>query len=229
MLPSIEPVVLTGKVLPLGPDHRPSAIAKTVAPGPWQIARVGIVGDQQADLKNHGGEQKALHQYPFAHHAAWREDIGAHPLLGHPGSFGENLSTQDWTEQNVHVGDVVRFGAALLQVSQGRAPCWKLNARFGVTDMAYRVQSSGRTGWYYRVLEQGIVQPGSSLMLVDRLQPDWPLARIIRVMYRDKHNFGDLRLMSEIPELAEGWRQIARRRVEGRVVEDWSLRLGLKS
>lgn len=229
MLPSIEPLVLAGRVLPLGPDRRLSAIAKTVAPGPWHIVRVGLVGDQQADLKNHGGEQKALHQYPFDHHAAWRDDIGVHPLLGHPGSFGENLSAPGWTEQNVHVGDIVRFGAALLQVSQGRAPCWKLNARFGVTDMAYRVQSSGRTGWYYRVLEEGIVSPGSSLMLVDRLQPDWPLARMIRVMYRDKHNFSDLRLMSEIPELADSWRQIARRRVEGRVVEDWSLRLGLES
>ncbi len=215
--------------MPLGRDNKPSGIVKTVDPGPWQITSVGIVGDHQADLRNHGGLQKAVHQYPLDHHPIWREDIGAHPLLGRPGAFGENLATSGWNEQIVHIGDVVRFGSALLQVSQGRAPCWKLNARFELPDMAYRVQSTGRTGWYYRVLEPGVAQPGSALAFVERCQPEWPLARLIRLMYHDKTNYDDLRLAFEIPELAEPWRELARRRVESRVVEDWGSRLGLRS
>ncbi len=116
MIGSIVPNVLVGRIMPLGPDLRPSGIAKTVALGPWIITRVGIIGDEQADLKNHDGFEKALHHYPLDHHAVWRDEIGAHPLLREAGAFGENLSASGWIEETVHVGDVVRFGSVLLQV-----------------------------------------------------------------------------------------------------------------
>ena len=158
-IPPATPVVLAGRVAPLTADGRLSGIAKVPLPGPWTITVNGIVGDAQADLENHGGAEKAVHQYPFDHYALWRDDIGDHALLTAPGGFGENLSTTGWTEPTVHIGDVVRFGAVTLQISQGRQPCWKLNARFGLKKMAFDVQMTGRTGWYFRVLEPGIVQP----------------------------------------------------------------------
>jgi MOSC domain-containing protein len=100
----------------LGADLHPSGIAKSVVEGPWTLTRVGIVGDEQGDRKRHGGLEKALHYYPLDHHAAWPREIGPHPLLGEAGAFGENLSASGWTEDNIHVGDVIRFsrfGAAL--------------------------------------------------------------------------------------------------------------------
>jgi MOSC domain-containing protein YiiM len=225
MLAPVSAIVLCGKVQPLGDKGHSSGIAKIKTPGPWQITRVGLLGDAQADLKNHGGPEKAIHHYPFDHYAAWLSEIGGHALLGEPGAFGENISTSGWIEENVCIGDVIRFGGALLQVSQGRQPCWKLNVRFGRDDVAYKTQSSGRTGWYYRVLEEGEVAPGDGLSLVERPQPDWPLARLIKLLYRNKDRYDELQEMSEIPELANGWRTLAARRVQARATEDWTPRL----
>ncbi len=225
MISQIQPIVLVGPVAPLGPDGPPSGIAKRSVPGPWTITATGIVGDAQGDLRYHGGPEKALHHYPQDHYAAWADEIGDHPLLSAPGAFGENLATAGWTEHDICVGDVVRFGPVLLQVSQGRQPCFKLDRRFGRPGMARAVQSSGRTGWYWRVLEEGSVEPGEALVLIERLQPDWPLSRLVHLFYRDTRHRGDLEAVAGLPELAESWRALARRRLESGAVEDWSRRL----
>jgi MOSC domain-containing protein YiiM len=222
--PSIRPSVLLGSVAPLG-DRALSAIAKRPAPGLWRIETTGLVGDAQADLKHHGGPEKALHQYPLEHYAAWAEEIGGDPLLLAPGAFGENLSATGWTEARICVGDVIRFGGALLQVSQGRQPCWKLNRRFGRNDMASRVQRGGRTGWYYRVLEAGEAREGDCLRLLDRPRPDWTLERLTLLLYRQTDDLDGLAGMAALPELAQSWREIARRRLNGGKVENWTKRL----
>lgn len=225
MLPPASVVVLCGDIQPLGSRGHTSGIAKVRTPGPWRVTRVGLVGDAQADAKHHGGPEKAIHHYAFEHYDAWGHDFGAHALLAQPGAFGENISTTGWTEQTVCVGDVVRFGNVLLQVSQGRQPCWKLNVRFGRDDVAYKTQTSGRTGWYYRVLEEGEAQPGDRLIHVERPQPAWPLARLITLLYRDRDRYDDLAEMAQLSELAEGWRALAERRVAVRKTEDWTPRL----
>ena len=107
----------------------------------------------------HGGPEKAVHHYPFDHYEAWRTELGDIGLLRQPGAFGENLSAVGLTEADVAVGDVFRLGSAIVEVSQGRQPCWKLNERFGQPTVAKSVQASGRTGWYYRVIETGLVAP----------------------------------------------------------------------
>jgi MOSC domain-containing protein YiiM len=152
-----------------------------------------------------------LLQYPFDHYEIWRRDISAHPLLEAPGAFGENLSTLGWTEALVHIGYIVRFGKVVLQVSQGRQPCWKLNFRFGRTKLAFDVQNTGRTGWYFRVLEPGVVEPGEAMQIIDRPCPDWPLQRLIGVLYKHVDDAETLQAMAGMPELAEDWRVIARR------------------
>lgn len=219
------PVVLTGALAPLGTDGTMSGIAKSALPGPWTITPLGIAGDAQGDPKHHGGPDKAIHQYPRDHYAAWATEIGPHPLLSAPGAFGENLSNRGWTEANVCIGDVVRFGSVLLQVSQGRQPCFKLNRRFGRDDMAIRVQRTGRTGWYYRVVEPGAVDAGANLALVDRPRPDWPLARLIHLLYVDTRNRDALNDATAIPELADGWRALFQRRLDSGATEDWRRRL----
>ncbi len=224
-LVSVQPLVLTGRVAPLGVDGRMSAIDKKLAPGPWRIQATGLAGDAQADLAHHGGPEKALHHYAFDHYPAWRAEIGAAAALSAPGAFGENLSTQGWTEEDVCVGDILRFGTALLQVSQGRQPCWKLNRRFRVSDMALRVQTSGRTGWYYRVIEEGAAELGAALVLLERPSPEWPLSRLMRLLYRDTGDRAGLAAMAALSPLAAGWRRLALRRLESGGVEDWGARL----
>lgn len=224
VLPAVAPTLLAGKVRPLT-ENRMSGIGKVPIPGPWTITPTGLVGDAQADLENHGGPEKALMHYPHDHYELWRRDIGAHPLLDSPGAFGENLSTSGWTEALIHLGDVIRIGRVILQVSQGRQPCWKLNFRFGRPKMALDVQTTGRTGWYYRVLEPGVVEPGETMRIVERPSPDWPLKRLIDVLYKRVDDSPSLEAMAEMPLLAEDWRVIARRRLAMRKTEDWTGRL----
>lgn len=146
-------------------------------------------------------------------------------LLDSPGAFGENVSTMGITEREVSVGDIFRLGDAIIQVSQGRQPCWKLSQRLGIADMARRVQDSGRTGWYYRVLQSGTVAPRARLERIDRLAPEWTLHRLWHALYVDRLNLAELQGIAALDVLAEGWRRYAIRRLESGRVEDWSKRL----
>lgn len=221
----VLPRVLVGRIMPLGESGRVSAIDKRPVSGPWGIGLQGLTNDAQANRAHHGGPEKALHHYAFDHYAAWIAEIGDHPLLASPGAFGENLSTVGWTEDDICVGDVIRFGAARLQVSQGRQPCLTLNLRFGLKDMALRVQQNGRSGWYYRVLEPGVAKEGDGLQLIHRAQPDWTLARLNKVLYHDVRNHAELSEMAGLVELSSNWRELARRRLNSGKTEDWTRRL----
>lgn len=216
-----------GVLAPLGPTSAPSGILKSALAPPWIITVYGLVGDAQGDPAHHGGPEKAIHQYPLAHYAAWlRENPDLADVLARPPAFGENFAIERMSEQNVHVGDVYRLGTALLQVSQGRQPCWKLNARLGRNDIAYKMQTSGRTGWYYRVLEAGEAVPGDELRLVDRANPDVPLAQLIAHVFSRSIDPAELARMSGLAGLSPSWRRLLRRRVDTNAIEDWSERLG---
>lgn len=217
--------LLIGPARPLPGSRAQSGIDKRPVARPLPLGPEGFAGDEQADRRVHGGVEKAVHHYPLDHYALWRADLGDLPALAAPGGFGENISTLGLTEQDIAVGDTFRLGSAVLQVSQGRQPCWKLNHRFGQPDMARRVQQTGRTGWYYRVLQPGIVAPGDRLERIDRLAPDWTLRRLWHALYVDRLNRPELEGIAALDVLAEGWRKYAVRRLESGRVEDWSARL----
>lgn len=217
--------VLAGQVAPLGPRGMPSGIDKGPVVGRVHVGLEGLACDAQGDRKHHGGPEKALHHYARDHYATWIQEIGPRAVLNAPGAFGENLTTRGLTEESVAVGDTFRLGEALIQVSQGRQPCWKLNARFGAPDMALRVQRTGLTGWYYRVLEVGCIERGDELRLVDRLSPEWTLRRLWHTFYVDTLNLDELAAMCSLAHLAGNWRKYAEKRLATRQVEDWSRRL----
>ena len=216
--------LLTGLAQPFTRPGSRSAIAKHPRQGPLAVGRLGLEGDEQGDLRVHGGVEKAIHHYPREHYAAWAAELGEHPLLAEPGAFGENFSTTGWRESDVCLGDRIRVGSALLEVSQGRMPCWKLNDRFDVAQMALRVQQSGRTGWYYRVLEEGVVQAGERLELVERPHGEWSVARLAAGLF-DKHLEPELLRECLALPLVPSWRKTLQRRLEQRQVEDWAPRL----
>ena len=238
-----EITLLTGALAPLPGSDQQSGIAKSPVDRPLALRHDGLEGDAQADRRVHGGPEKAVHHYPFDHYPVWLAELSrpgvSHPRtpvgyldkkeltarLAQPGAFGENISTLGMTEQQVAVGDIFRLGTALVQVSQGRQPCWKLSRRFDVADMARRVQDSGRTGWYYRVLETGVVAPGDRMTLLDRMAPDWTLHRLWRALYVERLNRAELQGIAALDVLAEGWRRYAVRRLESGRVEDWAPRL----
>ncbi|WNF45900.1 MOSC domain-containing protein [Pseudomonas sp. SG20056] len=224
-LPSIRlDALLTGRVQPFTRPGSRSAIDKQPQQGLLAVNPLGLGGDEQGDLRVHGGVEKAIHHYPYEHYAAWAAELGAHPLLMQPGAFGENFSSSGWTEHDVCLGDRIRVGTALLEVSQGRMPCWKLSDRFGVAELALRVQQSGRTGWYYRVLEEGVVSAGDSLQLVERQFGDWSLTRLSAVLFDKRVESELLRECLALP-LVPSWRRTLERRLEKGLVEDWAPRL----
>nr|WP_274705691.1 MOSC domain-containing protein [Salipiger pentaromativorans] len=216
---------MTGRAAPLTGSEAQSGIVKTPVDRPLALGPEGFEVDEQADRRVHGGVEKAVHHYPLDHYPDWRAELGPLPPLAAPGGFGENISASGLTERSVAVGDTFRLGSAMVQVSQGRQPCWKLNKRFGLPDMSRRVQQSGRTGWYYRVLEPGTVAPGDRLQRLDRVAPEWTLHRLWHALYVDRLNLAELEGIAALDVLAEGWRKYAVRRLESRRVEDWSKRL----
>lgn len=226
--PTVVDAVLTGKSMPMEGRNAFTAIAKQRCNGPQAVDSHGFVKDEQGDPTRHGGVEKAIHHYPFDHYQAWRSDLGNDmPLLRTPGAFGENISSLGMTEESCCVGDVYRVGSCILQVSQARQPCWKLNVRFDRSDMARRVQETRRTGWYYRVLDAGIIGPGDTIELMERQFPQWTLARLLSAFY-DKNRCLDRRELEEIAALeplSQSWRKVAIARLERGTLEDWSPRL----
>jgi MOSC domain-containing protein YiiM len=218
-------VVQTGSVRPLGPKGVPSAIIKAPVSGPVAVGPIGLAGDAQGDRTRHGGLEKAVHIYPVTHYAAWTRDLPDRADAFTPGAFGENIVLAGAAEADVCIGDLFRLGNVLVQLSQARQPCWKLNLRFGLPDMARRVQTSGRTGWYVRVLAPGTVAAGDRMVLTERPNPDWDLPRVQRLLYRDALDRAALAEFADLAGLSASWRALALRRLESGALEDWTPRL----
>jgi len=216
--------VLTGRARPYTRPGSRSAIAKQPVAGPVRVHGEGLAGDEQGDRRVHGGPDKAVHLYATEHYPLWRVELGARPVLGAPGAFGENLGTQGVTEADICLGDQLRIGDTLLEVSQARQPCWKLNDRFGVPDMARRVQQTLRTGWYCRVLEPGSLQANDAIALIARPHPDWPLRRLMELLYYRPLERELLMQVRELP-LVSSWRRLIENRLVRGEVEDWAARI----
>ncbi|HEY9280442.1 MAG TPA: MOSC domain-containing protein [Eoetvoesiella sp.] len=213
--------------MPFGPRGELSAIHKMPVTDAAYLDLDGFSVDEQGDTRNHGGAEKAVHHYASEHYAAWQNelrDFSGVTSLG-PGGFGENLSTRGLTEDNVAIGDTFILGQAVIQVSQPRQPCWKLNIRFNVRDMAHRVQTLGRTGWYYRVLHPGLVRPNDVLLRTERVNPNWPISRVLYLLYQDRLNIEALTQLASLHALNPKMQSLAARRVKQLSVEDWSSRL----
>ncbi len=202
--------LLSGKAVPFA-QGEPSAIAKWPVEDAVHITAHGIVGDEQADLSVHGGLEKALHHYPFDHYAAWAARAPNHPLLGSPGAFGENISTLGLTEDTVCIGDRFRLGTALVEISQGRQPCWKQGLRMEWTTLPALMVRERRSGWYYRVIEEGTAQAGDMLDLADRPLPDWTVERVFALLIGGQHKQDPEALCALVAmePLFLGWRQRA--------------------
>ncbi len=214
-----------GTPRPFGPDGVPSSFYRSKVSGPVSANALGLDGDRVGDPVYHGGPDKAVHAYPLAHYAAWRRDLPDTAALLADGSFGENLTLDQLTERDICIGDVFACGEVRLQVSQARQPCWKLNIRFDRPDMSRLVQDSGRTGWYFRVLEPGEITAQDTLRLSHRPNPHWPLDRVWRLLYREAPDPVALQAFGALEGLSASWQKLAARRLESGQIEDWTARL----
>ncbi len=215
--------VLAGKTVAFAHGTK-SAINKQVISQRLYATELGFTNDEQGDPRFHGGIQKALHIYSSEHYPVWQQELGDKAIFQSAGAFGENLSSSGVTEAFICLKDKIRIGTTLLEVSQGRMPCWKLNVRFEQNDMARRLQDTLRTGWYFRVLEEGDIGAGDEIILCERPYPDWSLTRIMGAVFTGCLDKTELSQLAKLP-LVESWGKLVERRLETGEVEDWEMRL----
>jgi len=145
------------------------------------VSKLGLSGDKQGDLRYHGGLEKAVHQYSQQSYQLLRMQFPhLAPALVH-GAMGENLSVADMHDTDVCIGDIYQFGDCLLQVSQPRQPCYKIGVRFEQKGLESVVAKRGITGWYYRVMEAGMIKTGSAVTLVDRPNPEVNISDVMQI------------------------------------------------
>lgn len=170
------------------------------------VGKLGIVGDQQADRRYHGGPEKALHQFSVM---AYEMIVSEYPQLAGiaiPGSMGENISSNHLADSNVCIGDCYRIGEVLVQVSQPRSPCWKINHRFSVNKLSLFVERQRITGWYYRVLETGHILSGDSIRLVERVNEGVSIDYFQQVYKQHRPELAELDKLIVCKGLNEEWR-----------------------
>ncbi|GKV67277.1 molybdenum cofactor sulfurase [Sporosarcina sp. NCCP-2331] len=200
-----------------------TSIFKEPVSVPIWLTQTNLTGDEQADLRHHGGSEKAVFSYPSEHYSVWQKELGNQDIK--PGGMGENFSTARLLETDIAIGDTFAIGEAIIQVSQPRQPCWKPARRFRVKELALLLQNTGRTGWYYRVVQEGYIEAGQTLRLLERPHPEWTIDRCNFIMHIDRENFEEAATLAGVHELAVNWKTTLGKRVDSRRMEDISNRV----
>ncbi|MEO8546355.1 MAG: MOSC domain-containing protein [Burkholderiaceae bacterium] len=180
-----------------------TGIFKSPVEGPVWLGRLSLMGDGQADLRVHGGEDKAVYVYAHEHYSFWAGELGCHHFSY--GQFGENLTTTGLFEDEIFIGDVFRIGVARVQVTQPRSPCFKLGIRMGNENFPARFTAANRTGFYLRVLEEGNVAAGDQIV---RTQPA-ANSMTVREVFHLRHVGGtraDYERAVGLPGISSSWR-----------------------
>jgi MOSC domain-containing protein YiiM len=206
-------VLFAGGLSYLEPEGQRTGIYKQKVSGPVRVVSQGIVGDEHGDRRVHGGPEKAIHHYAAENYALLARAFPASAPALLPGSLGENISAHHLTERNVHVGDVFRVGSSVLQVSQPRTPCWKINHRFDAERMSMFVAQERITGWYYRVIEAGHIQAGDRMELDDRQTDRFSIDEFWQVQLSHRPCIEDVLKLIAIPGLAQEWKRRLTERV----------------
>lgn len=187
-----------------------TGIFKSPVSGRRAVRTLGIEGDGQADLSVHGGVGKAVYVYSQDSYDWWMNELG-HTLQ--PGEFGENITVTGFTDGTVRIGDRMRLGTALVEVTQPREPCFKLGIRMGDARFVVRFRNAARTGFYLRVLEEGHVAAGDALEQVHSDPASPTVADIHDIFVNGRSDLPRLRWAAQTPALEEGWREWMEKRI----------------
>ncbi len=144
--------------------------------------------------------------YAASHYPLWQAELNV-PEIG-PGGFGENFTVEGFTEKNVCIGDRFALGQAQVEVTGPRYPCTKIERRWGLLGLTAAVAETGRTGWYCRVIKEGLVVPGISLELVERPYPDFSMALINDFGHSRQDDPALARALASCPLLDEFWQKL---------------------
>ncbi len=181
-----------------------SSILKTEISGPVMLRELNLDGNLQQDLEDHGGLDKAVLGYSAEHYSLWQQELPELDLKA--GAFGENFSIAGQTEKTVCLGDRFEIGEAIVEISQPRQPCSKLSWRWKTPTLTKLATTTRRLGWYFRVIQQGNVQAGDTMKLVNRPLPQWTVQEVNDVYYSKQPNMEKVHELANCTLLAKIWR-----------------------
>ena len=193
-----------------------TGIFKQPVSGPVQLRTLNLDGDRQADLAVHGGPFKAVYACPSEHYPFWQQELPGSQLPW--GMFGENFTTWGLFENDLHVGDRLQIGTGILMVRQPRIPCYKLALKFHRTDILARFLRSGRSGFYFSVEQEGVVQAGDTFEFLSHEPQAITIAEMNHLFVDDKYNRDLLDKAIATPALPEDWRDYLAKRLPGKTV-----------
>lgn len=171
--------------LPKQVQHKNKTVAtgifKQTVTGRVAVHQFNLAGDGQADRINHGGEHKAVYGFASDHYAFWQKQLGLTDLPF--GKFGENLTISDLDESRLSIGDRLRVGDSVLEITQPRVPCFKLGLIFGRDDMPRRFVENAATGIYFRVIETGSIAAGDEVSIAEPNSDQLSVQRLFRAYF----------------------------------------------
>src|SRR6476469_4530288 len=181
-----------------------TAIWKDPVPGRCRVSRLNLAGDGQGDLAGHGGEQRAVFVYQIESHRYWEQQLGRSGLV--PGQVGENFTVEGLPDDAVCIGDRDRIGSGVFEVTQPRVTCYRVGIRMDEPRMPALLTSSGRPGFYFRVIEEGEVGAGDEIVKVGEANERMTVAEINALLYLPDHARDRLERALRIEALSPGWR-----------------------
>jgi len=190
--------------LSVGGRSVPSGIFKAPVHGSVRVRTLNLDGDGQADLTVHGGPDKAVYLYPSEHYPFWQQELGRQLEWG---SLGENLTTAGITEENVYAGDQLQIGGVVLQVTQPRLPCFKLAAKFERDDIIEKFLNSRKTGFYTRVMHEGSLQAGDSILLLQRDPAQLSVQELAGLYFNKQAPRAEIERALSVTALSKSWRE----------------------
>ncbi len=191
-----------------------TGIYKRPVPGRVPIRALNLDGDRQADLRVHGGRDKAVYAYPSEFYALWSRERPEFDFG--PGTFGENLTTEGLLDDDVSVGDRFLVGTAELVVTQPRLPCFKLGIKMGRNEFVTEFLERGLHGFYLAVAREGEVEAGDPIVELDRDSRGFRVTEVARLYARDKDDVDGLQRAADLDVLPEEWREYFRKRASAR-------------
>lgn len=220
---SYQPRVFIGSVISTD-DCGDTAIKKHAVVDNIELTKLGLVGDEQAEKRVHGGPDRALCHYPCEHYEFWQREYPELKYLLRASAFGENISTIGMTEDNVYMGDLYQWGTAVIQVTQPRSPCFKLNDLTQQADFSWVMQTSGKIGWLYRVIQPGTVSVNDPLVLLNR-SSDVSIAETTAIAFHQPYDEANTRRLLLAAGLSASWTATMIKRLQTQQVESFDRRL----
>src|SRR4030095_14029040 len=181
-----------------------TGIWKDPVHGRCRVGRLNLEGDGQGDLAGHGGEQRAVFVYQIESYRYWQEQLNRTDFVH--GQFGENLTIEGLADDAVCIGDRYQIGGALFEVTQPRVTCYRVGMRMNEPRMPALLTSSGRPGFYFRVLQEGVVGKGDEIVKVGEAKERMTVEEINALLYSPNHPSEQLEGALRLEALAPGWR-----------------------